>query len=140
MKTKWKTSSRCCCRGMTLIEVVAGLALMATLLVALLQAKVGHARQTNVAERKLAAVAIADRLLSEWWRAPEKFPIETTGRVRSDPRFAWRTALVPNPTTERLDMDVVRLEIIDLQAKGGEPIVAAAVEVVFNTAAPRPTD
>src|SRR5688572_8212504 len=118
MKTRLKTFSKCSFRGMTLIEVVAGLALMATLLVALLQAKVGHARQANLADRKLAAVATADRLLTYWWSEPGRFPIESTGRLRDDPRFAWRTGLVRNKSAEELQLDVVRLEIIDLQAKG----------------------
>jgi hypothetical protein len=121
---------------MTLIEVVAGLALMATLLVALLQAKVGHARQANIADRKMAAVGAADRLLTYWWSHPEGFPAESAGKVPGDPRFAWRTGLVPNESAEEMQLDVVRLEIVDLQAKSQDPIVLAAVDVVISNAAP----
>ena len=43
-------------RGLTLIEVVAGLALMGTLLASLLVASSAHLRQIHTAQRGLAAL------------------------------------------------------------------------------------
>src|SRR4051794_8506660 len=82
--------------AMTLVEVVAALALLGTLLAAVLVVRVRYARQSAAAERRLQAVAAADALLSAWHRDPRSLPRFGSGQVAGDAQLAWRTAVVPN--------------------------------------------
>ena len=102
------------CRGLTLVEVVAALALMATLLVAVLAIKSGLARRRAAADRQLRAVAVADRLLADWWQDPTTFPVGRSGRA--DPALAWTTTVVPSPAAARVGGRVVRLDVRDATA------------------------
>lgn len=62
-----RANSHCRARGgLTLIEVVVGLALLATLLAAALAAGSSHLRQAKAAEEKIAATRILNRFLTEW--------------------------------------------------------------------------
>ena len=118
-------------RAFTLLEVLAGLALLATLVVALLTARGKVTRQYAGAERRLAAVRVADELLAEWWKEPKRFPRTDTGRAkgqRGERGFAWRTRVVPSEAMEGLELEVVRLELSDVQGRGE---VVLAVDVVL---------
>src|SRR4051812_18319241 len=99
--------------GLTLVEVVAGLALLSTLLVAVLSTKARVTRQWAHAQRKLEATAAADKLLAAWWATPAAFPRRSAGTVPGDGGLAWRTAPVANEVVRPLGASVVRLEIID---------------------------
>src|SRR5436190_9188313 len=102
MSGKWKTYSapwRASRRptparrlAMTLVEVVAGLALLGTLLAAVLVVRARYAHQSAAAERRLQAVAAADALLSAWHRDPPSLPRSGSGHVEGDAQLAWRTA------------------------------------------------
>ena len=61
-------------QGLTLIEVVAGLALMSSILVAVLFLKSRYARQQAIADHHLKSLSAADALLSIWWQDPKYFP------------------------------------------------------------------
>src|SRR4051812_50208316 len=89
-------------RGLTLVEVVAGLARLSTLLVAVLTTKARVTRQWSHAQRKLQAVATADRLLAEWWPRRDEFPRQSSGRVAGDSGMRWRTTPVANQTLSAL--------------------------------------
>ena len=82
---------------MTLIEIVAGLALLTTLLVSILDIKAHLGRQMRQTERRRSAVAAADGLLAQWWQNPRTLPRSATGvtTAPSGETFAWRTAIVP---------------------------------------------
>ena len=60
--------------AMTLVEVVGGLALLATLLVAALLAQGRYMRQAASADRRLQAVTAADALLTSWRLDPRSLP------------------------------------------------------------------
>ena len=53
-------------RGLTLIEVMASLALMGSLLAALVMSHGRHRKQVRLAEKRIVALEIADRLLTQW--------------------------------------------------------------------------
>jgi type II secretory pathway pseudopilin PulG len=113
-------------RGLTLVEVVAGLALLSTLLVAVLMTKTRVTRQWAHAQRKLQATAAADRLLSGWWQDVPRFPRHASGAVPGDAGLAWRTTPVSNPTAAALRASVVRLEVLD------DREVLTSVEIVLD--------
>jgi Tfp pilus assembly protein PilV len=112
-------------QGLTLIEVVAGLALMATILVAMLVMKTRFTHQLAFSNQHLRAVAAADSLLEQWWADPAKFPINRSGAIPQYPGFDWQTNLVENDVVARLDSRVVRLDIV------ADAKVVTSVEVML---------
>jgi len=121
---------------MTLLEVVAGLALLASLLGAVVTAKARYARQAAAADRKLRAVAAADELLAGWHQNPRSLPpgFSGAGTVPGEARLAWRLRPVPNGGIEQLGGRVVRLEILD-ERLASSPVVSAVEAVVAEPAA-----
>jgi prepilin-type N-terminal cleavage/methylation domain-containing protein len=136
-RTFSRTTPRSRPRGLTLVEVVAGLALLSTLLVAVLTTKARVTRQWSHAQRKLQAVAAADRLLGEWWPRRDEFPRQASGRVAGDSGLRWRTEPVANPPLNALRTSVVRLDILDERATRPADEVLASVEVVLDDESPR---
>lgn len=119
-------------RGLTLIEVVAGLALLSTLLVAVLTTKAKLTRQWSHAQQRLRATEAADALLTAWWQEPKTFPRQAEGLVYGEPGLRWRTTVVPNEPVNRLNASVVRLEVFGAVGAGRGGDVLATVEVVLN--------
>jgi prepilin-type N-terminal cleavage/methylation domain-containing protein len=101
-------------RGLTLIEVVAALALMAALLVTTLTIKSGLTRRRAAADRQLRAVAVADQLLAGWWRDPATFPVGRSGPAEGT--LGWSTRELPNAAAARLGGRVVRVDLRDAGA------------------------
>ena len=134
MSGTFKTSSRRRrrARALTLVEVVAGLALLSTLLVAVLTTKARVTRQWADAQRRLDAAAAADRLLATWWQDVERFPRQSSGRVSDDSPLTWRTRTVRNGPIDALGASVVRLEVTD-----DRDAVLATVEVVLSNDPPQ---
>jgi hypothetical protein len=118
---------------MTLIEVVGGLALLGTLLVAVLLAKAKFTRQAATADRKLQAVAAADELLTAWRQDAHALPRDGSGPIAGDRQLSWRTRSVANADVAALGAQTVRLEVLDDRVAGA---VLAAVEIVVEPPAP----
>ena len=117
---------------MTLIEVVAGLAILGTLLASLVVARSRYLMQWALAGRKEQAVVAADRLLSSWWAAPDKWPRHGEGDLPQT-KMRWRTSILDNPVAKDLDAQVVRLEIFesaDSSLEEQRPL--SQVDVVLN--------
>ena len=133
MLRQWRRRTR----GLTLVEVVAGLALLSTLLVAVLTTKARVTRQWSHAQRKLEAVAAADRLIAQWWPRRDEFPRQSSGRVTADSGLLWRTTPLSNPPLNALRSSVIRLEILDGRAMRAGDSVLASVEVVLDDELPR---
>jgi type II secretory pathway pseudopilin PulG len=111
---------------MTLVEVVAGLALLGSLLSGILLATSHSARQARLAERRREAVTAADALLADWWRDARSFPHRASGTTAD--AFAWRINGTANPVAARLGGSVVRLELFDARDDGAALV---SVEVVL---------
>jgi hypothetical protein len=118
---------------------VAALALLSTLLVAVLTIKARVTRQAAHAQRRLEAVAAADRLLAGWWRDVKRLPRSGGGRVPGDAGLAWRTTPVANAPVNALAASVIRLEVIDARNQDMRGAVLASVEVVLDDAPARDT-
>lgn len=104
-------------QGLTLIEVIASLAILGSLLVAILAAKGRSIQQWNTANRRIQATAAADALLSQWWQKPETLPHEATGAIEGDSKLTWRTRVIEERELGELGLEKVRLEILDQDAK-----------------------
>jgi type II secretory pathway pseudopilin PulG len=98
---------------MTLVEVVAGLALLGSLLVGLLLARIAVSRQQTQADQRLEAVEGCDRLLSAWQASGQKVPHRSSGRTsdRANNDLRWSTRVLRTLTIETTAIEVVRLEI-----------------------------
>jgi prepilin-type N-terminal cleavage/methylation domain-containing protein len=132
MKRKSGTSSACA--GLTLVEVLAGMALLGTFLAAALVAGARLTAQRGDAERRLEALRVADELLEGWWRDVDNFPRHGEGRVSGRVTWHWTTRPVESEAARAIGCDVVALELRQATAAGagstdGEP--AVRVELVL---------
>jgi type II secretory pathway pseudopilin PulG len=127
--TNYSASRRA--RGATLIEVLGGLALLSSLLVAILFAQAGYTRQSAIAERRTRAVSAADELLQGWWRQPERFPVSTSGVIAGSSGLSWKTRLVSTTGLQNLEAQVVRLDIIDERGTSRDAPPLVSVDVVL---------
>lgn len=99
--------------GFTLVEVVASIALVGTLLVTILMAYGRTARQVRLAQKRLAAIEAADQLMQQWLLDPQTVPIDQSGTISEEDRLEWRTQSIEKEGTEMLGVEVVRLEVFD---------------------------
>jgi Tfp pilus assembly protein PilE len=124
-------------KGLTLVEVVASLLLLACLLTGILTAYANHARQIRRAQLRLRAVTIADRMLTGWIRTSTAIPENSSGTVPDDATLKWQTRTVDGPEShEAMGIHVVRLEILGAtraqEPEKNDPLV------VVDLAAPAP--
>ncbi len=112
---------------MTLIEVVAGLALLTAVLGGILTAKTRFARQWARADQRVRAVEAADRLLTQWWQDYARVPRSGGGIVPGNAALAWQTRPVASADLEPVGGQIVRLTV----GRAGEPdSVLATVDVI----------
>jgi len=112
--------------GLTLVEVLAGTALLGSLLVGILLAKHRLTVQSRLAETRLAAYEALDGLLTEWWTSPEGVPREAAGEAG---RWRWRTRREDAAEAEALDATIVVVELFEADVTGRAP--AASVELLL---------
>jgi hypothetical protein len=116
---------------MTLIEVLASLVMLATLLAGLLTAYGAHQRQLRRAEQRLAAIQAADELLAGWYGPRERVPRNANGLLPGTPPWRWRTRAVQRSFVEVLPVEVVRLELFPAMASMAETEPAAQVDLLL---------
>ena len=121
---KHKTSSPCSARrGLTLLEVVAAIAILGSVLVGLVLAKAKHTHQLATAQKQSQAVRLLDDLIASWWTGGSGgngVPVGESGVIGADGAWAWETRLVANPAIEKLGACVVRVEMRDTGARRRE--------------------
>jgi prepilin-type N-terminal cleavage/methylation domain-containing protein len=106
--TSWPPSAR---PGLTLVEVLAALVLLGTILTGLVMAKSHHTRQlTRTAERQ-TGIRLADELITRWWTSPQGIPVDQRGAIDGDSSWVWDTRLVPNDALQTLGTRVVRVTV-----------------------------
>jgi type II secretory pathway pseudopilin PulG len=115
---------------MTLVEVVAGLALLGSLLVGLLLTRAALVRQRVEADRRLEAIRSADALLSQWRVTGKPVPRQASGRLGVDGQFVWRTRALRTERIAGNAFDVVRLELTGEAEDGRAAKVLASVDVL----------
>lgn len=102
--------------GLTLIEVVAALAILGTLLVGIVLARARHTDQLLRARVQARAVEAADEMIARWWASREGVPIDASGELAGGDGLLWRTSIVDEDGIAELGARVVRVEV--LQARG----------------------
>lgn len=129
-------------RGLTLVEVVAAIAILGTLLVGVLSAKSRFTRQFRDAQRREQAVRAADVLLESWWADVKHFPRNDHGVVENQPTLRWQTETRDDPQCRLLLAQVVRLTIQDTASPipGADTDRAALVVVDLLVPLPEPVE
>jgi hypothetical protein len=119
--------------------VIAGLAILGTLLASLVVTRARYLHQWALAGRREQAAVATDELLGSWWSQPEKLPRNSEGQL---PRVKmhWRTQTIDNAVAKDLDVQVVRIEIFEQAGSVTESPAASAstspliqLDVVVNT-------
>ena len=111
MKSFRTNSSR---SGMTLVELVAGMTLLATLAASVLLALGVHQKQLHRAAKRINAIAAADRLLAGWSSGSGEIPRNTFGQVVLDEnRWIWTTRTIDTAMVESLRVEKIRVEIYE---------------------------
>jgi prepilin-type N-terminal cleavage/methylation domain-containing protein len=147
MRNRWSKSSKRPPRrarafrprsAMTLIEVMAGMVILGTILSSLVVARSRYLHQWTLAGRKQAAVSAADSLLSNWWASPTRLPVNSSGNL-NDQNLKWKTHVIPSESAQTLSTQIVRLEIFD-NPQGADSAPSATplayVDVVLPTTEP----
>lgn len=117
--------------GLTLIEVVASIALLSTLLVMMLSIRSGLVRQANQAYSAQQAVEALDMQLATWLEVSGTIPLDETGDFDSTKEFYWRTFLIPTRSSnDAWKIATVRVEAVSVTTQ--EPI--ASVELAQQPA------
>src|SRR5689334_2053162 len=113
MTRNWRTSSTRAdhSRGVTLIEVLAGLVILGTLVAAIALARGRAMRQYADAELRLNAAHVADTMLARWLDGPpEQIPMRGGGAMPGMAGCLWRTSPILNAQADQLGTVVVRFE------------------------------
>ncbi len=114
----------------TLLEVVVGLVLMATLVASSMVAVSAHRRSLALAGEKRRAVEHADRLLTFWYEDTGEVPDFGQGVIADDPAWTWRIAPIGQRSVCGIAVNVLRLEILAVTAASRSPQVLSSVEVL----------
>jgi len=127
-------------RAFTLLELVVGLALLATLVVGTLLALRLHQRQIASAERKIAAVAALDQLVASWYLA-EQIPSNASGTTGPQNEWSWQAVIVQRRQIGPRGFAVVRVSLWPALPANGSgnapPTQAASASVELLIPAPK---
>ncbi|WP_428387999.1 type II secretion system protein [Mucisphaera sp.] len=126
--------------GLTLIEVVAALVILGTILAGIVVARARHIDQLAEARTLTELSDVADRLITGWWLDPNGPPVNAQGSLSGDAQpgasdgdgITWRTSLVPNRGLEDLALRSLRIEVVQ-----GETVLAVELALPAETEAER---
>jgi hypothetical protein len=100
----------------TLIEVIAGLVVLAVLVCAVTLARGRFMRQWESAQRRTQAAEALDRMLAGWIGnagADDAIPVPARGTLPGVEGCAWQTEWVADAGATRLGAGVVRVQVLD---------------------------
>ena len=101
--------------GTTLIEVLAGLVVLGTLLVSVTMARARFLHQWSDADRRLVAIHAADAMISGWIAGPpQSIPLRSEGVLEKASDLRWRTSVIRDPQAASLGALVVRTEVFEI--------------------------
>jgi hypothetical protein len=107
---------------MTLIEVLAGLVVLGTVLASVTIARGRFMRQAARAQQKIEATRAIDEMISTWLIGPpDELPVPSQGSLNGSRNLAWRTSWRFDRAAESLGARVVRLDVVDHSFAHDEP-------------------
>src|SRR5688572_24955873 len=109
MNLRRRTTSRAQRRAMTLIELLAGLVVLGTVLASICIARGRFLRQSAEAQRRIEATRAVDQLLDRWLSGPaDRIPVAAQGSFYGSRQQVWRTTPRRDRAAETLGAMVVR--------------------------------
>lgn len=113
-----RCSSRCSATGLTLIEVIVSVGLLAALLVTTLSIRSQHIRQINLAYQKKTAVELLDRQLAVWFSPENSIPVNESGGFDDNPDYRWRASEIRGRNSNpEWNTSTVRIEVVSNQSE-----------------------
>ena len=104
-------------RGATLIEVLAGLVILGTLLVSVTMARGRFLRQWAEADRRIVAARETDQVIETWLAESSRdVPISSQGATDDSDHHPWQTRVIPSPAAASVGAVVVRLQVFERSA------------------------
>jgi hypothetical protein len=122
---------------MTLIEIVAGLVILGTILASLAIARGRFARQWADAERKLSATRALDALIATWMQEP-RVPVNRQGPLPQAPNLTWRTRAIRDRDAATLSAGILRVEVLDHRLPDSEAHPVVSVDLLVHVAPTMP--
>jgi type II secretory pathway pseudopilin PulG len=119
---------------LTLVEVVAGLVLLATLLASILVAFGSQAAQIRAARDRMAAIDMADRLLSEWTSQNAIPAVGTQQSLPGTENWSWRVVANKSAELERTGVSSVCVQVFRSPQTGTERVLASVDVIVPGNA------
>ena len=118
--------------GFTLLEVVVGTVLLASLVTGVLMAMGAHQKKLHFARQKAVAVQVADNLLMTWDQSATGIPLQAVGATEG--RLSWQTNVINSRLLCNVPVHVVRLSVFGEQksSKAGRPLTLCEIDVVVD--------
>lgn len=124
---------------MTLIEALAGLVMLGSLLTVVTIARSRANQQYARAQQRLAASRAADSLLAEWFSSPAPtVPLNAHGTLPQAPHLRWRTTSRSNAGATAMRALITRLEVFDPASRSGAPVLSLELLVPAPAPAAQP--
>jgi type II secretory pathway pseudopilin PulG len=123
-------------RALTLVEVIAGLVLLATLLTAVLAAFKTHAAQIRRARDRLQASAMAEDMLIGWTAEGVLPPVGTQKALAGTDGWVWRLLANESQQSGPVKIGSVSVEIIRPREAAADEVLASVVLVVPGNTSP----
>jgi type II secretory pathway pseudopilin PulG len=120
---------------MTLVEVMAALAILGFVLTAVLAARGRYLHQYALAQEKHQAVRIADELLADWYRSDLLPAAPSSGRVPGHNEWWWRTTVVVGRMDGLDGFHIVRISISKSNEPSAEPLTLVDLVVAEKQSA-----
>jgi type II secretory pathway pseudopilin PulG len=114
----------------TLVEVIASLMLLGTLLVGILVAHRRHDHQIRTSKLRLEAIEAADRLLCECRAKGSWGPLASSGRFADRSDLVWRWSLLTISELTQVGACIGRLEVFSTNQTAELPL--AQIELVTS--------
>ena len=128
-----------CDRGTTLVEALAGTALLGTLLVSVLMTSARVNGQSARAQQRIQACQLADSLLQQWWDKRDQMPRSGGGPIKEAKGWTWRTRTADSNEATALNAQIVVVEVYAPPVAGeGRQSPAASVELLLPKHANQP--
>lgn len=122
-------------RGMSLIEVVAALAVLGVLTTGLVHVQTACERQWRTALDTQEAVSVVDTMLGQWL-SEGGVPVDAVGTIVSRPGWRWRTERVRPFAIGEASLEQVRVRIERI----GDDRELTAIDVLQALAPPKNGD
>lgn len=106
--------------GMTLIEVLAGIVLLSTLMALVVVAAGRFSARIRDSNEQLAAAHALDRQLAQWYSSIDRLPQVRSGNLAGDRRFRYRITQL-GAVSDGLPLRRVRVEVFG--KRGVSPLV-----------------